>query len=84
LFRLIISWGSIIILLYAIIPPDWYVFTFWISIWIIGVILLPYIRFKVLTENISIKWRFYSLIIFIVLVIIIGIIVGIQFYINSV
>lgn len=84
IIRLIISWGSIIVLLFAIITPVWYVFTFWISIWIIGVILLPYIRFKERSENISIKWRFYTLIIFIVLVIVVGIIVGIQIFVNIV
>jgi hypothetical protein len=87
IFRLIISWGSIIVLLFAIpnwITPVWYVFTFWISIWIIGVILLPYIKFKERSENISIKWRFYTLIIFITLVVVVGIIVGIQIYVNIV
>jgi len=82
MFRLIISWGSIIILLFAVITPVWYIFTFWISIWILGVILLPYIKYKERSENISIKWRFYTLIIFIVLVIVVGIIVGFQIYIN--
>ncbi|MFW9819529.1 MAG: hypothetical protein ACFFE5_07955 [Candidatus Thorarchaeota archaeon] len=82
--RLIISWGSILMFLFFIITPVWYVFAFWISIWIIGVILLPYIRFKERSENISIKWRFYTLIVFIILVIVVGIIVGIQIYVNIV
>ncbi len=82
ILRLIISWGSILMFLFFIITPVWYVFAFWISIWIIGVILLPYIRFKERSENISIKWRFYTLIVFIILVIVVGIIVGIQIYVN--
>jgi hypothetical protein len=82
LYRLIISWGSIIILLFTFITDIWYVFTVWISVWIIGAILLPYIIFKERSENISIKWRFYTLIILIILLIVLGIIVGIQAYTN--
>lgn len=84
MYRLIISWGSIITLLFTVITPVWYVFTIWISIWIIGVILLPYIRFKERSENISIKWRFYTLIILIIVLIVLGIIVAIQIIINFV
>ncbi|MFX1419828.1 MAG: hypothetical protein ACFE9N_12995, partial [Promethearchaeota archaeon] len=82
MYRLVITWSSIIIVLFTFITPVWYIFTIWISIWIIGAILLPYIRFKERSENISIKWRFYTLIILIFLLIILGIIVGIQIYIN--
>lgn len=84
MYRLIISWGSIIVLLFTFITPVWYIFTIWISIWIIGAILLPYIRFKEKSENISIKWRFYTLVILIILLIILGIVVGIQIYVNFV
>ncbi|MFX1595939.1 MAG: hypothetical protein ACFFBK_07720, partial [Promethearchaeota archaeon] len=82
MFRLIISWGSIIIVLFAFITPIWYIFTIWISIWIIGAILLPYISFKEKNENISIKWRFYTLIILIVLLILFGILFSTQIYMN--
>jgi len=79
MFRLVISWGSIITVMFSFIPLEWYIFTTWISIWILGAILLPYIIFKEKNENISIKWRFYTLIILITLLILFGIIVGIQF-----
>ncbi|MFW9827048.1 MAG: hypothetical protein ACFFEY_05440, partial [Candidatus Thorarchaeota archaeon] len=82
--RLIISWGSLIILIFGFITPVWYIFTIWISIWILGAILLPYIRFKEKNENISIKWRFYTLITLIIFLILLGIIVGIQIFINFV
>jgi len=76
--RLVISWGSIIIIMFTLISFEWYVFTTWISIWILGAILLPYIIFKEKRENISIKWRFYTLIILISMLILFGIIVAIQ------
>ena len=82
MYRLIISWGSIVVLLFAFITIEWYVFTVWISIWILGAILLPYIIFKEKSENISIKWRFYTLLILIILLIIFGIIVFTQIYFN--
>ncbi|KKM66502.1 hypothetical protein LCGC14_1480590, partial [marine sediment metagenome] len=82
MFRLVISWGSVIGLLFAFITPVWYIFTIWISIWIVGTIILPYIRFKEKREKISIKWRFYTLIALILTLLILGIIVGIQIYVN--
>ena len=78
MIRLIISWGSIIVVLFVFITPIWYIFTIWISIWIVGAILLPYMIFKEKKENISIKWRFYTLILLIIFLIIFGIIFGIQ------
>ncbi|MFX1575263.1 MAG: hypothetical protein ACFFB0_21215 [Promethearchaeota archaeon] len=78
MIRLIISWGSIIIILFAFITPIWYIFTVWISIWIVGAILLPYMIFKEKREKITIKWRFYTLLILITLLILFGIIFGIQ------
>ena len=80
MFRLIISWSSIIIILFSFLDPSYYVFTTWISIWILGAILLPYIIFKEKNENISIKWRFYTLIILISMLVLFGIIVAVQFY----
>ncbi len=82
MLRLGISWGGIIGVLLAFITPDWWLFTIWISIWIVGTVLLPYIRFKEKREKISIKWRFYTLITFIITLVILGIIVGIQIYMN--
>jgi hypothetical protein len=84
ILRLIISWGSIVLFLFVFITWVWYIFTFWISIWIIGVILLPYIRFKERNKNISIKWRLYTLIILIILLFILGIPVVIQIIVNFV
>ncbi|MFX1366500.1 MAG: hypothetical protein ACFFCE_03250 [Promethearchaeota archaeon] len=78
MIRLIISWSSVIIVLFAFITPIWYIFTIWISIWIVGAILLPYMIFKEKKENISIKWRFYTLIFLIILLIFFGIIFVIQ------
>ncbi|MFX1302635.1 MAG: hypothetical protein ACFE9X_04670 [Promethearchaeota archaeon] len=80
MLRLIISWGSIIVLLFAFITWVWYIFTIWISIWIMGAILLPYISFKEKRENISIKWRFYTLIILIILLVLFGILLALQIY----
>lgn len=80
MYRLVISWGSIIVVLFAFITPIWYIFTIWISIWIVGAILLPYMSFKEKRENISIKWRFYTLILLIILLILFGIIFSIQIY----
>jgi len=84
MYRLIISWGSIVVFLFALpfITVEWYVFIVWISIWILGAILLPYIIFKEKSENISIKWRFYTLLILIIFLIVFGIIVFYQIYIN--
>ena len=56
--RLIIGWGRVIKFLFAFITPIWYIFTIWISIWILGAILLPYISFKEKKEKISIKGDF--------------------------
>ena len=82
MFRLVISWGSVIGILFGFITPVWYIFTIWISIWILGAVLLPYINFKEKREKISIKWRFYTLIALILTLVILGIIVGIQIYVN--
>ena len=82
MFRLIISWGSIIAVLFVFITVDWYIFTVWISIWIVGAILLPYISFKEKREKISIKWRFWTLVILIILLVLFGILLGLQIYVN--
>ncbi|MFX0000186.1 MAG: hypothetical protein ACFE9Q_01995 [Candidatus Hodarchaeota archaeon] len=87
MLRLVTSWGSIIIILFSFmfvlnVEAYWYALATWISIWILGAILLPYIIFKEKRENISIKWRFYTLIILISMLILFGIIVGIQIYMN--
>ncbi len=83
MLRLIIGWGSVIGVLFGIIPPLWYIFTTWISIWILGAVLLPYISFKEKREKISIKWRFYTLIILITTLVLFGVLFGIQIYLNA-
>ena len=81
--RLIIGWGSVIGVLFGIITPEWYIFTIWISIWVLGAILLPYMSFKEKREKISIKWRFYTLIILITTLVLFGVLFGIQIYLNA-
>ena len=88
MFRLFTSWGSIILIMFSFmfvqnVEPFWYTLAAWISIWILGAILLPYIIFKEKRENISIKWRFYTLIILISMLILFGIIVALQVYLNA-
>ncbi|MFW9901053.1 MAG: hypothetical protein ACFFDY_07165 [Candidatus Thorarchaeota archaeon] len=88
MLRLVISWGSIILIMFSFmfvqnVEPFWYTLATWISIWILGAILLPYIIFKERRENISIKWRFYTLIILISTLILFGIIVALQVYLNA-
>ena len=80
MWRLIIGWGSVIGVLFGFITPLWYIFTTWISIWILGAVLLPYMSFKEKREKISIKWRFYTLIILITTLVLFGILFGIQIY----
>ena len=83
MLRLIIGWGSVIGVLFGIITPEWYIFTIWISIWVLGAILLPYMSFKEKREKISIKWRFYTLIILITTLVLFGVLFGIQIYLNA-
>ena len=80
--RLIIGWGSVIGVLFGIITPEWYIFTIWISIWVLGAILLLYMSFKEKREKISIKWRFYTLLILIIMLVLFGIFFSIQIYMN--
>ncbi len=78
MIRIIISWISVIIVLIIFITPLWHIFIIWISIWIAGAILLPLMIFYERKEKISIKWRFYTLISLIILLIIFGIIFSLQ------
>ena len=82
MLRLIIGWGSVIGVLFGFIAPVWYIFATWISIWILGAVLLPYMSFKEKREKISIKWRFYTLLILIIMLVLFGILFGIQIYMN--
>ncbi len=71
--KLITSWITVIAILFLFIKPNWYIFALWISIWIMGAILLPYVIHKERKDNISVKWRFYTLIIILTAIIIVGI-----------
>ena len=63
ILRLSIGWGSAISLLFVLITPVWYIFTVLISIAVVGTITLVYLGRKEEREKISIKWRFYTLLI---------------------
>ena len=72
--KLITSWVTVIAILFLFIDPHFYIIALWISIWIFGIaILLPYIIYKEKKENISVKWRFYSLIIIFIGIVLVGI-----------
>ncbi len=71
--KLITSWITVIAILFLFITPNWYIFTLWISIWIMGAILLPYVIYKERKDNISVKWRFYTLIIILTAIFLVGI-----------
>ena len=76
--NLIAIWGGIIGLLFGFLPLEWYILVLWIGIWILGAILLPFIIYKEKKENISIKWRFYTLISLIITLIVIGLVLYLQ------
>ena len=71
--KLITSWITVIAILFLFIDPVWYIIAFWISIWILGIILLPYVIYKERKDNISVKWRFYTLIIILTAIFLVGI-----------
>ncbi|KKM13557.1 hypothetical protein LCGC14_1715040, partial [marine sediment metagenome] len=60
IIRLSIGWGSVIAVLFMVIPIDGYIATTFISIAVVGTIILVYIGRKEEREKISIKWRFYT------------------------
>jgi hypothetical protein len=76
--RLSIGWGSVIGILFTIITIEWYIFTVFISIAVVGTIILVYIRRKEEREKISIKWRFYTLLILFILLILFGVLLFLQ------
>ena len=61
IIRLSIGWGSVIAVLFMVIPIEGYIATIFISIAVVGTIILVYIGRKEEREKISIKWRFYTL-----------------------
>lgn len=77
--KLIIIWGSVIGIIFLFIPLLYLMLMIFIAILILGAIILPYISHKEKKENISIKWKFYTTIFFIIILIITGILVFLQF-----
>ncbi|MFX0030602.1 MAG: hypothetical protein ACFE8B_15425, partial [Candidatus Hermodarchaeota archaeon] len=82
--RLSYGWGSIIAFLFIYITPVWYIFTSFISIAVAGSIILIFIRRKEEREKISIRKRFWTLIILFVLLILFGILLGIQLFVINI
>ena len=77
--RLMIVWGSVIGIIFIFIPLIFLTIMIFTSILILGAILLPYIYYKEKKEKISIKWRFYSTLFFVIILIITGILIYLQF-----
>ena len=77
--RLIIIWCSVIGIIFIFIPFEFLSLLIFISLLILGAIILPYIYYKEKKENISIKWRFYTTLFFIIILIITGILMYLQF-----
>jgi hypothetical protein len=78
ILRLSIGWGSVIGLLFIVITPVWYIFTAFISIAVVGTIILVYLGRKEEREKISVKWRFYTLLSLFILLILFGVLFFIQ------
>ncbi|MFW9822338.1 MAG: hypothetical protein ACFFE4_05360, partial [Candidatus Thorarchaeota archaeon] len=76
--RLSIGWGSVIGMLFTIITIEWYIFTVFVSIAVVGTIILVYLRRKEEREKISVKWRFYTLLSLFILLIIFGVLLFLQ------
>ncbi len=77
--RLIIMWGGVIAFIFSFITIAFMLPTIFISLLILGAIVEPYVYYKEKRENISIKWRFYSIIFFVVILIITGTLLILQF-----
>lgn len=82
ILRLSIGWGSVIGLIFTLVTPDWYIFTIFISITVVGTIIVVYLLRKEERQKISIKWRFYTLLILTILFILFATLLGIQLYLN--
>ncbi len=78
ILRLSLGWGSLIGILFIMITIEWYIFTIFISIAVVGTIVLVYLSRKEEREKISIKWRFYTLLSLFLLLIISGVMLTIQ------
>jgi hypothetical protein len=78
ILRLSLGWGSVIGILFTVIPIEGYILAIFISIAVVGTIVLVYLGRKEEREKISIKWRFYTLLSLFILLIIFGIMLTIQ------
>ncbi|MFX1280758.1 MAG: hypothetical protein ACFFA3_15385 [Promethearchaeota archaeon] len=78
ILRLSYGWGSAISFLFIYIPPVGYIFTIFISIAVAGSIVLIFMRRKEEREKISVRRRFYTLLILFILLIFFGILFTIQ------
>ncbi|KKN26993.1 hypothetical protein LCGC14_0869030, partial [marine sediment metagenome] len=78
IIRLSIGWGSVIGVLFIYLPIEGYIATTFISIAVVGTIILVYIGRKEEREKISIKWRFYTLLSLFLLLIIFGALLFLQ------
>jgi len=78
ILRLSIGWGSVLGLLFNVITPEWYIFASFISTAVIGTIILVFLGRKEEREKISVKWRFYTLLILFILIILFGVLSFIQ------
>lgn len=80
MIRLLIIWGSVILLIINLIPVDWILLSIFMGVLILGAVSLPYIYYKEKKEHISIKYRFYTLISLIIIIVIFSILLYIQFF----
>jgi hypothetical protein len=77
--RFAILGGGVIGFIFSFIPIEFMILTIFISVLIFGAILEPYIYYKEKKDKISIKWRFYSIIFLVIILIITGIFLILQF-----
>lgn len=77
--KLIIIWGSTIALIYLFIPLGFLVLMIFVAITILGAIILIYINYEEKRLKISIKWKFYTTLFFLIILIITIILLGFQF-----
>ncbi len=78
IITLIALWSIIIGVLFSFISLEFYILAIFLSILVFGAIILPYIYFKEKRENISIKWRFYTTLFFIFIIVITGVLLYLQ------
>ncbi|MFX0071018.1 MAG: hypothetical protein ACFFAO_08005, partial [Candidatus Hermodarchaeota archaeon] len=78
--RFAILGGGVIGFILSFIPIEFMILTIFISVLIFGAIIETFISYQEKRENISIKWRFYSIIFFIIILIMTIILLILQFF----